>query len=102
MSGFPGVEEGVSYGTPGWKVRKKFLARLHQDEPALVLRFDLMARDALMEADPKTFYITDHYANHPAVLIHMDRAKAAMLRDLVEETWRTLASKKQLAEFDEA
>jgi hypothetical protein len=27
---FPGVEEGLSYGTPGFRVRGRFLARLPQ------------------------------------------------------------------------
>ena len=28
---FPGVEEGTSFGTPAFRVRKKFLARLRED-----------------------------------------------------------------------
>lgn len=28
---FPGVEEGLSYGTPGFRVRGKFLARFWED-----------------------------------------------------------------------
>jgi hypothetical protein len=35
----PGVEEGASYGTPAFRVRRKFLARLWPEEPdVLVLR----------------------------------------------------------------
>ena len=32
---FPGVEEGLSYGTPGFRVRGKFLARLWEDGETL-------------------------------------------------------------------
>ena len=35
---FPGVEEGLSYGTPGFRVRGKFLARLWEDGQTLVVR----------------------------------------------------------------
>ena len=38
--GYPGVEEAPSYGTPGFRVRKKLLARVHQSKPAVVLRFE--------------------------------------------------------------
>lgn len=38
--GYPGVEEAPSYGTPGFRVRKKLLARVHQSEPAVVLRVE--------------------------------------------------------------
>jgi hypothetical protein len=33
---FPGVEEGFSYGTPGFRVRGKFLARLWEDGETLI------------------------------------------------------------------
>ena len=33
----PGVEEAPCYGTPGFRVRKKLLARFHQDGESLVL-----------------------------------------------------------------
>ncbi|ATB47429.1 MmcQ/YjbR family DNA-binding protein [Corallococcus macrosporus] len=28
---FPGMEEGTSFGTPAFRVRKKFIARFHED-----------------------------------------------------------------------
>jgi hypothetical protein len=35
---FPGVEEGLSYGTPGFRVRGRFLARLWEDGVTLVVK----------------------------------------------------------------
>jgi hypothetical protein len=35
---FPGVEEGPSYGTPGFRVQGKFLARLWEDGEILVVK----------------------------------------------------------------
>ena len=81
---FPGVEEGTSYGTPAFKLGKKLLVRLHQDGASLVLKVGDATRDHLLQADPDTFFITDHYRGHPYVLAHLDRLSAADLRKLVE------------------
>ncbi len=56
----PGVEESTSYGTPAFKVKGKLFARQHQDGVSLVIKVDVEDREILMEADPETFYITDH------------------------------------------
>jgi hypothetical protein len=62
---FPGVEEGTSYGTPAFKLKKKLLVRLHQDGASLVLKVGDATRDHLLEADPGTFFVTDHYRSYP-------------------------------------
>jgi YjbR len=45
----PGVEEGTSYGTPAFRVRGKFLARLREDGETLVVKCDYHERDLRME-----------------------------------------------------
>jgi hypothetical protein len=93
----PGVEEGSSYGTPAFRVRGKFIARLKEDGDSLVLKVDLETRDALMEADPEVFYITDHYVGYPAVLARLSKIDAAMFRSVLEEAWRRAAPKRLVA-----
>lgn len=80
---FPGVEEGTSYGTPAFKLGKKLLVRLHQDGTSLVLKVGDAPRDHLLQADPDTFFITDHYRGHPYVLAHLDRLNTADLGKLI-------------------
>jgi hypothetical protein len=99
---FPGVEEGPSYGTPGFRVRKKFLARLWENGETLVVKCGDEERDFWMQADPKTFYITDHYRGYPTVLIHLARVRLADLREVLEEAWRRNAPKRLVAEYDAA
>jgi hypothetical protein len=65
---FPGVEEGLSYGTPGFRVRGKFLARLWEDGETLVVRCGDDERDFRMKADPETFFVTEHCRGYPTVL----------------------------------
>jgi len=80
----PGVEESTSYGTPAFKFRKKLIARLHQDGRSLVLKVGDATRDHLLQADPGTFFITDHYRGYPYVLAHLDRLSTEDLRKLIE------------------
>jgi len=80
---FPGVEEGTSYGTPAFRCKKKLIARLHQDGKSLVLKVGDATRDHLLQADPDTFFITDHYRGYPYVLAHLDRLTTADLRKLL-------------------
>ena len=79
----PGVEEGSSYGTPAWRAGKRMLARLHQDGDSLVLKIGNETRDHLLQADPDTFFVTDHYRGYPMVLARLDRLSAADLRKLL-------------------
>lgn len=81
---FPGVEEGTSYGTPAFKLEKKLLVRLHQDGRSLVLKVGDATRDHLLQADPRTFFITDHYRGYPFVLAHLDKLSTADLAKLIE------------------
>jgi hypothetical protein len=82
-SALPGVEEGTSYGTPAWRAKGKMLARLHQDGSSIVLKVGDETRDHLLQADPDTFFVTDHYIGYPMVLAHLDRLSAADLKKLL-------------------
>jgi hypothetical protein len=93
----PGVEEGTSYGTPAFKVRGKLLARLREDGETLALRVGFDLRDLLMNADPETFYVTDHYRGYPYVLVRLPLVARTRLRGVLEEAWRQSAPKTLLA-----
>jgi hypothetical protein len=93
----PGAEEGTSYGTPAYKVGGKLFARLHQDDVSLVIKVDFEEREILMEADPETFYITDHYLDYPWMLVRLSTVRLDQLRDLLRQSWRLAAPRKLLA-----
>ena len=89
----PGVLESRSYGTPSIKVKRKFLARLRSEaEGGLAIHCDLMEREMLMQAAPESFYITDHYADYPMVLINLETVLWDAMPDLVERAWRMVAT----------
>jgi hypothetical protein len=94
----PGMEEGTAYGTPAFRVGKKFIARLHPDGESLVLKVDPEAREVLTRAEPETFYFTEHYAGYPEyLLVRMSKVRRDVLAKLLEESWRMSASKRHLA-----
>ena len=59
------------------------------------------SRDMMLELDPKTYHITDHYKDYPAVLVRMERITADELRIMLERRWRAIAPKKLVREVDE-
>lgn len=95
VSALPGVEEGTSYGTPAWRWKGKLLARLHQDGQSIVLKVGNETRDHLLQADPETFFVTDHYIGYPMVLARLDRLSAADLKKLLQRAIATTVDKKR-------
>jgi hypothetical protein len=91
LATLPGTAEGVCYGTPGFYVQKKLLARLWEDGAVLVVHTD--DRDKWMQADPEVFFVTDHYRNYPCVLVHLDKINPEELKRLLTESWLQRASK---------
>jgi hypothetical protein len=97
---FPGTEEGTSYGTPAFKVRGKLFVRLHQSGDSIVVRIDETERTMRMNADPGTFYITDHYRNYPLMLVRLCSVFPDDLRTLLEASWRSCAPQRVIAEYE--
>jgi hypothetical protein len=96
----PGVEEGTSYGTPAFRVRGKFLARLREDGETLVVKCDYPERDFRMEVNPDAFFVTDHYRSYPTLLVRLATVEEDDLRDLVEQAWRALAPMRLIKEVE--
>jgi hypothetical protein len=95
--GLPDVEEGTTYGSPALKVRGMLLTCLaiHKSaEPdSLAVRIDFEQRDLLIETDPDTYYLTDHYVDYPVVLVRLSRIHLDALRDLLAAAWRFVSTK---------
>lgn len=95
--GLPEVTERLSYGTPAFYVAGKIFARIHEEPGVLVCwRPSLDDRDALLQANPDTFFTTDHYAGHSSVLIRLARVADDELRELLAEAWESRAPKRLL------
>jgi hypothetical protein len=96
--GLPGVEAGTAYGSPAFKVDGKMFACLAVNRSAepntLVIRMAFDDRDDLIAAEPKTYYLTDHYLDYPCVLVRLTRVRHDALLDLLTMGWRFVSAAK--------
>ena len=97
LATLPGTSEGKCYGTPGFYIQKKLLARLWENGLVLAVYND--NRDKWMQTDPEVFFITDHYRNYPYVLVSLDKIDPEELKKLLMESWLQRASKTLVKEF---
>jgi hypothetical protein len=95
--GVPGVEESTIHGAPSIKLRGKLLTcpALHSSaEPnSLMVRIDFDRCAELMKVEPDVYYVTNHYANHPSVLVRLSRIDRTALKDLLDYAWRFVSSR---------
>lgn len=88
----PGVTEKPCYSTPGFYVDKKIFSRLKEDGETLVVQ--TFERDKWMEADPLTFFVTDHYLNYDYMLVALKTVSPDDLTKLLLTAWYNRAPKK--------
>jgi hypothetical protein len=95
-AGLPDVEVATSWGAPALKVRGKMFVCMAINKAAepntLVVRMDIPQRDALIEEDPATYYLKDHYVGYPCVLVRLSRVHPDALRDLVMTAHRFVSA----------
>jgi len=97
----PETNEKSSYGMPGFRVRTKGFARLHEEPGVLVLWCaDVGEKQALIASEPDKFFTTAHYDGYSTVLVRMDRIEGEELLDLLTAAWRSRAPRRLLEEFD--
>jgi hypothetical protein len=100
-AGLPEVEEGTSHGTPSWRVRGKFFARLRDANEVLVVKIDKGEKQLLMEAEPEVFFETPHYHGYGYVLVRLEAIEDDELAEVIEDGWRLAAPKRLVKERDE-
>jgi hypothetical protein len=96
---WPGVEEGLSFGTPALKVRGKLLVRIREPD-VLVILVDFEVKEFLLAAMPDVYFQTDHYKGYPAVLAWISKIDPEELAERIERAWRSHATKKMLADHE--
>lgn len=76
------------------------MAHLQQDDDSLLIKIDYLKRDILLNADPKTFYITDFYRCHPMIFVRLSSVDRKTLGDLLEQAWRLTAPKRLIETYN--
>lgn len=93
----PDVEVTTTWGQPTLKVRRRMFACMASHKSAepdtLVVMMDLADRDALIEEDPDTYYLKEHYVGYPCVLVRLSRVHPDALRDLITGAHRYVSAR---------
>ena len=105
----PETSERVSRERCQWRVKDKLfvwerplrrgeveaLGAGAPDGPILGARVEhLVAKEALLAEDPRVFFTTPHFDNHPSVLVLLDRISAQDLDEVIVEAWLARAPKR--------
>jgi hypothetical protein len=84
MLSIPGTDERLWFNEPSVFIHDRFLSKVHKKEDAVTLQVGSMEmRDMMLEAEPKLFYITDHYRKFPFVLIRLKALTAKTLKEIL-------------------
>src|SRR3954468_24110920 len=88
----PGAEERLWFHQPSGFVHDRFLAKVHHKEEAVTLQVGSMEmRDMMLEAEPKLFYITEHYRSFPFVLVRLKALNKTILKEMLTGRAKQLA-----------
>jgi hypothetical protein len=84
MLGVNGMSEAPYFGKPSVFYGEDFVGRVHNKEEAVALRVGTIEmRDIMLEAEPKLFYITEHYRAWPMLLARIGALTAKSLKELM-------------------
>jgi hypothetical protein len=95
----PDVVRGTAYGSPALKLGGKLLACIPANESAepnsIVVQIDLEHRAELLRQHPDIYYITDHYAPHPTVLVRLSKITRTDLTELLRDGCRFVTASRR-------
>jgi hypothetical protein len=90
----PDVVEATAYGAPALKLRGKLLACVPTNKSAepdsIVVHIDVEHRAELLRQHPDVYYITEHYAPHPTVLVRLSKITRRDLTELLRDACRSV------------
>ena len=99
---FPDTEESISHGgTPSVKVRGKLMCRLHDSGEFIPIRLNFDIRDRYLDSHPEIFHLPDHFKSYPYICMWIHDYDTKLLTEVLEKSWKGLATKKRLKEYEE-
>jgi hypothetical protein len=96
----PEVEDGISWGSPVFKVRGKTFAGLSVREPGAVwARCDSEERPLIVASNPAGYRLTPHFERSPAyLLIWLEHVDEDEVRERLIDGWLIQAPKRLAAQ----
>jgi hypothetical protein len=87
----PDVKDATSRLGGALKFKGRLLAceAIHKSaEPnSLMVSISLKRRETLLAQNSDAYYLTNHYAPYPAILVRLSRIKRTALKELLTESW---------------
>jgi hypothetical protein len=94
----PGVIEKMHVDDPAFYVNKKIFANVKLKDQLLAIY--TLERDKWMEADPGTFFITNHYLNYKYMLVRLESVSPDDLKVLLMTAWRNRVTKTHVKMYE--
>jgi hypothetical protein len=92
----PDVNESPYYGARGLKFNGRMLACTPVNKSAeinsAVVAMGFEQRASLLKRHPSLYYLTDHYAAHPTMLIRLSRISRTQLERTLRMAWDFVSS----------
>jgi hypothetical protein len=92
----PDVQETLYYGVRALKLNGRMLACTPVNKSAeinsAVIAMGLDQRATLLKKHPSLYYVTDHYAPHPTILIRLSNIPPAELERTLRMAWDFISS----------
>ncbi|WP_224814404.1 MmcQ/YjbR family DNA-binding protein [Hasllibacter sp. MH4015] len=96
----PKVEDAVSWGNPNLKAHGKLWCWWSPYVDAAIFKGSIEEREMLMQTDPETFLLHDHYAKHGLILVAAGRIDRDWAEARLRRTWAAMAPRKWLAAYE--
>jgi hypothetical protein len=91
------VQPGTAYGAPALKINGNTMANVPVNKSAepncAVFHIDFALRDSLIKSKPEVYYVTDHYAAYPTVLVRLSNISRSELRELLGLAWSFVSAR---------
>ena len=91
----PNVQEGKAWGFPAFRAGGKMFLCFREDLDSIVVKASFEQRDEMIEANPATYYTTDHHRGYPWVLARLATLQADVVPDLLRMGLRSVHSNKR-------
>lgn len=96
----PDTEETTSWDSRSFKVNGKVILYWNASLDVPVFKVPVEERDFLIEADPETFFTTDHHRPHGLVLARPGRLDPGWAEANIERVWRAQVKKRTLRAWE--
>ncbi|MEP5731517.1 MAG: MmcQ/YjbR family DNA-binding protein [Sulfitobacter sp.] len=96
----PNVELAISWGNENLKAHGKMWTWWSPYVEAAIFKGSVEERELLTAADPETFILHPHYAKFGNILVTAGRIDAGWAEARLRQSWRDMAPKRFLKEWD--